>query len=52
MFERVEYTETVIAFSGVMDLCFALIPWKVVMGLQMKKQEKLGVVIAMSMGVL
>ena len=35
-----------------MDLCFALIPWKVVMGLQMKKHEKLGVAIAMSMGIL
>lgn len=39
-------------FSGVMDLALALLPWKIVMGLQMKRTEKLGVAVAMSMGVL
>jgi hypothetical protein len=39
-------------WSGLMDLTLALLPWKIVWGLQMKKKEKLGVAIAMSMGVL
>jgi len=39
-------------YSGVVDIILALIPWKVIWGLQMRKQEKVGVIIAMSMGVL
>jgi len=35
-----------------MDLLLALLPWKIVLGLQMKKKEKLGVAVAMSMSVL
>ncbi|KAK0627851.1 hypothetical protein B0T14DRAFT_424442 [Immersiella caudata] len=38
-------------YSGVVDVILALIPWKIVWGLQMRKKEKVGVVIAMSMGV-
>jgi hypothetical protein len=40
------------AFSGIMDLCFAIFPWTVILGLQMKKKEKFGIAIAMSMGIL
>jgi hypothetical protein len=35
-----------------MDMLLALLPWKVIWKLQMKEKEKLGVGIAMSMGVL
>jgi hypothetical protein len=40
------------AYSGVMDITLALMPWTVVWGLQMKNKEKFGVAIAMSMGIL
>jgi hypothetical protein len=39
-------------YSGVCDLALALAAWKVIMSLQMKMAEKIGVSIAMSMGVL
>jgi hypothetical protein len=35
-----------------MDLVLAFLPWKIIIGLQMKKKEKAGVAVAMSMGVL
>ncbi len=38
-------------YSAVMDVVLALLPWKIVWRLQMKRQEKLGVAIAMSLGV-
>ncbi|KAK4664089.1 uncharacterized protein QC763_001630 [Podospora pseudopauciseta] len=38
-------------FSGVCDIVLALLPWRLVWGLQMRKKEKLGVVVGMSMGV-
>jgi hypothetical protein len=38
--------------SGVCDVVFALLPWYLVWGLRMRKKEKIGVVVAMSMGVL
>lgn len=40
------------AYGGCMDMLLALLPWKVIWKLQMKEKEKLGVGIAMSMGVL
>ena len=40
------------AYSAVMDFTLALLPWKVIWGLQMKKKEKVGVAVAMSMGIL
>lgn len=40
------------AYSGAMDFALALLPWKLLMGLQMRKTEKLGAAVAMSMGVL
>lgn len=39
-------------YSAVMDVVLAFLPWKFIWGLQMGKKEKVGVVIAMSMGVL
>jgi hypothetical protein len=38
--------------SGVCDVLFALLPWYLVGGLRMKRAEKIGVVVCMSMGVL
>ncbi|KAL1904987.1 hypothetical protein Sste5344_009241 [Sporothrix stenoceras] len=38
-------------YSAVMDFVLALLPWKIVWRLQMRQQEKLGVAIAMSLGV-
>lgn len=35
-----------------MDLIFAIIPWKIIMRMQMETKEKIGVALAMSMGVL
>jgi hypothetical protein len=35
-----------------MDFVLALLPWKVIWKLQMKRKEKAGVAIAMSMGIL
>ncbi|KAJ0143629.1 hypothetical protein CTA2_1251 [Colletotrichum tanaceti] len=40
------------AYSALMDIMLALLPWKLIWGLQMKTQEKIGVGIAMSMGLL
>ncbi|KAH8193637.1 hypothetical protein TruAng_012196 [Truncatella angustata] len=39
------------AYSALMDLVLALAPWFLIWNLQMKRREKLGVAIAMSMGV-
>ncbi|KAK0629435.1 hypothetical protein B0T17DRAFT_185932 [Bombardia bombarda] len=39
------------AYSGILDLLFAIIPWKIIMNLQMETKEKIGVALAMSMGV-
>jgi len=35
-----------------MDLIFAIIPWKIIMRMHMDPKEKVGVALAMSMGVL
>lgn len=39
------------AYSALMDITLAFLPWKFLWGLQMKPREKIGVGIAMSMGV-
>jgi hypothetical protein len=40
------------AYSGIVDVILALLPWKIILALQMKRREKIGVAIAMSMGIL
>jgi len=35
-----------------MDFVLALLPWKIIWNLQMKRKEKFGVALAMSMGIL
>ena len=39
-------------YSGAMDIALALLPWKLIMKLQMRQKEKIGVAVAMSMGIL
>ena len=39
-------------YAGVVDICLALLPWKIIMGTPLRNREKAGVAIAMSMGVL
>ena len=39
-------------YSALLDFILALLPWKILWGLQMKAREKFGVGIAMSMGIL
>lgn len=41
----------VAGYSGAMDIVLALLPWKLVWPLNMRKKEKIGVIVAMSMGV-
>ncbi|CEO60220.1 hypothetical protein PMG11_04858 [Penicillium brasilianum] len=40
------------AYSGCMDVILALLPWAVLWDLEMKKREKAGIALAMSMGVI
>jgi hypothetical protein len=35
-----------------MDVLLAMLPWKIIWNLQMKRREKIGVGLAMSMGIL
>lgn len=46
------YAKFASAWSGTMDIVLALLPWKVIWGLKMCKKERLGVAVAMSLGVL
>ena len=39
------------AYSALMDMVLAMLPWKFLWSLQMKRSEKIGVCLAMSMGV-
>lgn len=39
------------AYSGVIDIVLAFLSWSIVWRLQMKRKEKIGVAVAMSMGV-
>ncbi|KAK1758832.1 hypothetical protein QBC47DRAFT_409662 [Echria macrotheca] len=39
------------AYSAAMDIALALLPWKLIWGLQMKRNEKIGVAVAMSCGI-
>ena len=41
-----------LAFSAAVDITLAFLPWKFLWELQMSKKEKIGVMVAMSMGVL
>ncbi|KAJ5973252.1 hypothetical protein N7481_010462 [Penicillium waksmanii] len=49
IFENIALTAG--AYSGCMDFILALLPWAVIWNLQMKKREKFGIAVAMSLGV-
>ncbi|PKS05033.1 hypothetical protein jhhlp_008399 [Lomentospora prolificans] len=40
------------AYSGVLDLTLALLPWKIIFSLRMRLKEKIAIAVAMSMGIL
>lgn len=48
----VVYSKFAGAWSACMDIVLALLPWRIVYKLKMRTKEKLGVGIAMSMGIL
>ncbi|TLD34127.1 hypothetical protein PspLS_00654 [Pyricularia sp. CBS 133598] len=39
------------SYSGISDLTLALLPWTIILKLQMKTKEKFGIALAMSMGI-
>lgn len=39
------------SYSSLVDIMLAMMPWPLIWGLQMKKKEKLGIALAMSLGV-
>ena len=39
-------------YSAVVDFVLAFLPWPLIWGLRMRRREKIGVAVAMSMGVL
>jgi hypothetical protein len=41
-----------IAWSAAMDFVLAILPWHIVMGLNMKRKEKLTVAFGLSLGIL
>lgn len=43
-------SNSIVVYSGMTDLVLAILPWRVIMDLQMKKSERIGVALAMSMG--
>ncbi|KJR87294.1 uncharacterized protein SPSK_01738 [Sporothrix schenckii 1099-18] len=47
----VQYGIAVGGYSAAVDFVLALLPWKILWNLQMQRREKMGVLIAMSMGV-
>ncbi|GAB1317733.1 Rhodopsin domain-containing protein [Madurella fahalii] len=46
------YNAFIASFSGLMDIILALLPWKIIWDLTINKKEKLGVLVAMSTGIL
>ena len=46
------HTDNVLAYSGTQDFVLALLPWAFLWNLQMKKKEKFGIAVAMSLGIL
>jgi len=40
------------AYSAAMDLVLAILPWKMIWGLKMDTKEKIGISVAMSLGIL
>ncbi len=41
-----------IVYSGILDIVLAILPWKIIWNVIINKREKVGALVAMSMGVL
>jgi hypothetical protein len=39
-------------YSGVLDVVLAFLPWKIILSVTINKKERIGALLAMSMGVL
>ncbi|KAL1838031.1 hypothetical protein VTJ49DRAFT_3125 [Mycothermus thermophilus] len=48
---QVRYNIFTAVYSGIMDIALAIVPWKIISILTMNRKEKLGVMMAMSMGI-
>ncbi|PKS07448.1 hypothetical protein jhhlp_006052 [Lomentospora prolificans] len=48
---KINYFIFTTAYSGAMDIALSVLPWKIIWNLRMTKKEKIGVLVAMSMGV-
>ncbi|KAK4124425.1 hypothetical protein N657DRAFT_390811 [Parathielavia appendiculata] len=48
---QVKYNIFTAVYSGAMDMVLAVVPWKIIWGMTMNRKEKIGVMVAMSMGV-
>lgn len=53
IFERARparHTDTATDYSAILDFMLALLPWQIIMGMSMRRRERLGVAVAMSLG--
>ncbi|CAI4214971.1 unnamed protein product [Parascedosporium putredinis] len=48
---KIKYFIFTTAYSGAMDVALSILPWKIIWHLRMTRKEKMGVLVAMSMGV-
>ncbi|KAL2166460.1 hypothetical protein VTG60DRAFT_2744 [Thermothelomyces hinnuleus] len=48
---QIRYNIFTAVYSGVMDIILAVVPWKIIWTLTMNRKEKVGVMVAMSMGI-
>ncbi|KAI0186637.1 hypothetical protein EV127DRAFT_167226 [Xylaria flabelliformis] len=46
------YNTFVAAYSGIMDILLALLPWKIIWNMNMSRKERFGAICAMSLGIL
>ena len=49
---RVDADSMATVYSGSMDIILAILPWKIILSVQINKRERIGVVIAMSTSIL
>ncbi|SPO07115.1 uncharacterized protein DNG_09809 [Cephalotrichum gorgonifer] len=47
---KVAYFMFATSYSGAMDITLSILPWKIIWNLRMTRREKIGVLVAMSMG--
>jgi hypothetical protein len=52
LYREINTLVPILAYSAAMDFLLAVIPWVMMWKIQMKRREKLGIAVAMSLGVL